>query len=125
MPSAREVMISALAQPAWPARTSPQTRQTTPTETNATPGGYSDRHVDPEDPVPVEPFGDRAADQRADRDSKAREPAVDADNRAAPLGGKRRRQDGQAKRKDSGAAEALHGAGCDQQGRGGREGAGG
>jgi len=65
------------------------------------------------------------ADQRTDRDGQAGQPAVDADDRAAALGGVGGRQDRQAERQDGRAADALHGAGGDQHGHGGRQRAGG
>ena len=88
-------------------------------------GGHPDRNVDPEDPVPVQSLGDQATDQRADRDGQARQPAVDADDHAPALHGKRSRQDRQAERQDGRAAQALHGTGGDQRGRAGRQGTGG
>ena len=87
--------------------------------------GHPDRDVDPEDPVPVEAFGDRAADQRAQGHGQAREPAVDPDDRAAARGRERGGEDGQAQRQDRRAAQALHGPGRDQLGRAGRQRAGG
>jgi hypothetical protein len=74
-------------------------------------GDDADRHVQPEDPVPVEALDDRAADDRADRDAEAADAAPDADRgRAHPIGD-RLGQQGQRQRCDGGAAEALDGPG--------------
>ena len=110
-------MISGLAQPDWPARTRAHTMATTLPVRSTTPsrssrsgapwlsgssrmrerqGDDPDRHVDPEDPVPVDALGDRAADDRPHRDGQAGESAVDADDHPAPFGRESGRQDGEA-----------------------------
>jgi hypothetical protein len=81
----------------------------------------ADRDVDPEDPVPVDSFRDRAADDRPKGNREAGEAAVDAEDRCSPLGGERLRQDRQAQRQDHGAAEALDRACADQHRRARRE----
>ena len=47
----------------------------------------ADRHVEPEDPLPREALDDGAADERAEGDREAADPAPGAERDAAPLGG--------------------------------------
>jgi hypothetical protein len=62
----------------------------------------SDRHVDPEDPVPVQALDHGAADQWAARDGQPTDPAPDADDGSAPGGREGAAQDRQAERGDGG-----------------------
>ena len=87
-------------------------------------GDDPDRDVDPEDPVPVDPLRDGASDDRSHRDGETGEAAVDADDHPATLGRERRRQDRQAQRQHSRAAESLDRPGGDQLGHVRRQGAG-
>ena len=73
-----------------------------------------DRHVEPEDPVPVEALGDRATDERPDGDGQTGDAAPGAERDRATLGRDRGGQDGQGQRRDDGATDALDGAGEDQ-----------
>ena len=63
----------------------------------------------------------RAADDRADRDREAGDPAPRAEDRAALLGRRVRREDRQRERRHDRGAEALDGAGDDQHLGAGRE----
>ena len=76
-----------------------------------------DRDVDPEDPVPVDRFRDRSADDRPERHGETREPTVDADDHASLLRRVRRRQNREAEWEDDGRAEPLDRARGDQLGR--------
>src|SRR5262249_25016900 len=86
----------------------------------------ADWNVDPEDPVPVDSLRYGTAHEWSDGDGEAGEPAVDADDHPASLGGECRREDCEAEWQDDSSAEALQGAGSDQrrcvrcQGTGGR-----
>ena len=82
----------------------------------------ADRHVDPEDPLPAQPFGDGAAHERAQGDGESGDGAPRAEGEAAPLGRDGGREDGQGERRDEGRAHALDRAGEDQQVSGRREG---
>ena len=73
-----------------------------------------DRHVEPEDPVPVEALGDGAADERADGDREAGDPAPGPERDGASLRRDGRGQDGQGQRRDDRAADALDRAGEDE-----------
>ena len=102
--------ISGLVQPSSLPRTRPQTMPNRPALARASPGRSSesvraaalrqaqqrqreqdeaDRHVQPEDPLPGDALDDGAADERAERDGEAADPAPDAERDAAP-----RRRDG-------------------------------
>ena len=74
----------------------------------------ADRHVEPEDPVPVEAFGDGAADQRPDRDGEAGDatPRPEGDGTALRRDGGG--QDGQGERRDERTADALDGTSQDE-----------
>ena len=74
----------------------------------------ADRHVEPEDPVPVEALGDGATDERPDGDGETGDAAPGAERDRATLGRDRGGQDGQGQRRDDRAADALDGAGEDQ-----------
>ncbi len=93
-------------------------------------GGDADGHVDPEDRLPGEPFGDRAAHERPDGDGEAADAAPRAQRDGASLRRDGSREDRQGERQDDGAAEALDGPGDDERvrcraerggGRAGRE----
>jgi hypothetical protein len=86
-------------------------------------GEQPDRDVEPEDPVPVEPLGDHAADERTGRHGQPGQAAVDTDDQPPPLRGERGGEDRQAQRQDDGRAQALNRACHDQIGRVGSEGA--
>ena len=88
-------------------------------------GGDAERHVHPEDPVPVEALGDHAADQRSGRDTETGDAAPDPDDRAAAVGRERRREQGQAEGHHDRRAEALDGPEADQDAEIRRERAGG
>ncbi len=45
--------------------------------------------VHPEDPVPVQPLGDHATDERAGRDAEPGDPTPDSDDGAAAVGRER------------------------------------
>ena len=77
-------------------------------------GGDAERHVDPEDPVPVEALGDRAADQWSGRDTETGDPAPDPDDRAAAVGRERRGEEGQPQGHHDRGTEALDGSEADQ-----------
>ena len=70
--------------------------------------------VEPEDPLPGDALHDRAADQRAERDGEAADPAPGAEREAAALGRHGRGEDRQGQRQHDRAAEALDRAGRDQ-----------
>ena len=74
-----------------------------------------DRDVEPEDPLPRDPLDDGAADERADRDAEAADPAPDPERRAAPLGRERLGDQGQGERGDDRRAESLQGSRRDQR----------
>ena len=61
--------------------------------------------------MPRDAGDDRAADERAERDGEAADPAPGAERDAAALGRDRGREDRQRERHHDRAAEALHGAG--------------
>ena len=74
----------------------------------------ADRDVEPEDPLPREALDDRAAHERAERDSEAGDAAPQAEREPAPLGRDGVAQDGQGERRHDRAADALKRAGADQ-----------
>jgi len=76
----------------------------------------ADRHVDPEDPVPVQVLGYRASDQRAAGDRQTGDPAPDADYRAPPLRREGRGQQRQAQRHHDSRAHALEDSERDERG---------
>ena len=61
--------------------------------------------------MPRDARDDGAADERAEGDREAADPAPRAEREAAPLGRDRGREDRQRERHHDRAAEALHGAG--------------
>ena len=67
----------------------------------------AERDVDPEDPLPGKTGDDSAADERADRDREAADPAPRAQGEPTLLGGHRRREERQRQRSDDRAADAL------------------
>ena len=85
----------------------------------------ADRHVDPEDPLPAEPLGQDPAEQDARGAAGPRDRAPDAERLVAlgtlvPVRG----DDRQGGRRDDRRAEALEGAGDDQEDVRGRQAAG-
>ena len=74
----------------------------------------ADRHVEPEDPVPVEALGDGATDDRSDRDGQAGDAAPRPEREGSTLRRDRGGQDGQGERGDERAADALDGPGEDE-----------
>ena len=87
-----------------------------------------DRHVEPEDPLPRDPFDDRAADQRSHRDRQAPDPAPGAEREPASFRRHGRGEDRQRERGHDRAADSLRRAGQVERehapgegGRGGRE----
>jgi hypothetical protein len=78
-------------------------------------GDHAERHVDEEDPAPVQVLADQAADRRAERQAEGADRAPDAD-RGGPLPrvGERRRDDRQGGGHQHRRAEALHRPGGDQ-----------
>ena len=121
---------SRLPHPAALPRTSPQTTPNTPRGHQRQPGqvergvraaalgdaapgtsGISaepDRHVQPEDPLPRDALGDRAADQRAAGHGEAVDREEDAQRRAASLGRERGAHQRQRQRGHHRRAHALH-----------------
>ena len=81
-------------------------------------GRDADRHVDEEDPVPVDRLGQRAAGEQADRAAGRRDEAVDAD-RLGLLARLREHRHDDAEDDGGGdrAADALHEARRDQHAR--------
>jgi hypothetical protein len=71
--------------------------------------------------VPVDRFGDHAADDRPERDGETSKPAVDADDHPALLARERRRQNRQTERQHRRCTEPLHRPGYDQLGHVGGE----
>ena len=88
-------------------------------------GRRTDRHVDEEDPVPVDPLGQRAAGQQSDRTAGGRDERVDADRLGllARLG-EHRHDQAEDDRRGERAAGALHEPGDHQHRRVGRGAAG-
>ena len=86
--------------------------------------GDADRHVDEEDPVPVDVVDDQAAGERADRERERRDAGPDADRLAALLRRERRGDDRQRRRVHERRADALHDARADQEAGARREPAG-
>jgi hypothetical protein len=128
-PAARLARISSLLQPTWFARTRPQTRLTTPAETEGDAGqvephevaaafrqqphrekdaDHAERDVDPEDPMPVDALCERTTDQRSAGDGEAGEPSRHADDETAPLVREGGGEDRQAERHHGRAAQSLH-----------------
>src|SRR5207248_11240420 len=69
-----------------------------------------------EDPLPAEGVGQRAADQRADRDGAADGRAPDAERGPALASVEFLRQQGERRREHGGASDALEAAGEVEQG---------
>ncbi len=84
-----------------------------------------DRDVDPEDPLPGQAVGDRAADHRPAPDGQAGQALQRAHRRAAALGREGGADERQRERHHERRADALDGTGDDQRGRVGRQRAGG
>ena len=84
----------------------------------------ADRDVDPEDPLPGEAVGDRAADHRPAGDGEAGQALQRAHRRAAPLGREGGADERERERHHERRAHALDGAGGDQRAGVGRERAG-
>ena len=143
--AAKAPSTSALPQPASLPRTSPQTRPRTPPLTSASPGRSSalsgpwlsgirrqhqrdqrqpDRHVEPEDPLPGDPLGDRAADQRPAGDREPVDGEEDAERAAALLRREGGADQGEGERRHRRGAGALDRAGGDQRADRGRHRAG-
>jgi hypothetical protein len=81
-----------------------------------------DRDVDEEHPLPAEPVGEHAADERPDGDGHADRGAVGAHRGAAlATGGELLRDQGERDREHDRAADALHGTGQVEERRIGRE----
>ena len=135
-------MISRLSQPAEFPRTSPQTipkpaaadqRQAGNVETGVAAvalldlpeherdRGQADRNVEPEDPRPVDALGDRAADQRAERDRDPGDRAEQADRRSALLGREGGGQQRQPQRQHQSRAGPLGCPGRDEEADAGRQ----
>jgi hypothetical protein len=87
--------------------------------------GQADRHVEPEDPLPVDALGDRAADERAAGDRDPGDRAEQADRRSAALGREGGAEERQTQRQYQRRTETLDGARCDQPANVGRQRAGG
>src|SRR5262249_45138674 len=77
-------------------------------------GDDADRHVEPEDPMPGDALGDRAADERADRDGKPADTAPGAERDRTSLGRNTGREDRQGEWGHDRAADALRRPGEDQ-----------
>ena len=77
-------------------------------------GGDADRHVDVEDPAPVDVRDDRAADSRSRDGREPGHATPDAERGAAPLWRKDRGQDRERLRRQQRTADALQDAGGDQ-----------
>ena len=78
-------------------------------------GDDPDRHVNEEDPAPVQMLADETADQRAERQCHRADRRPDPDRRGALPGVlERRHDDRQRGRDDEGGAQALHQPGRDQ-----------
>src|SRR5258707_572079 len=77
-------------------------------------GNDADRHVDPEDPVPVQPLSDRASNERAARYGESGKPTPDADYSSAAMGRKRRDEDRETEGGDDGGSDTLHRPSGDQ-----------
>ena len=71
----------------------------------------ADRDVEPEDPLPGDALDDRAADQRAERDGQAADPAPCSEREPALLRRCRVAEDRQRKGHDDRSPETLEGAG--------------
>ena len=136
VPAMRAAIPLTSPQPESPTRTSAQAIRAVPPATSGTAGRSSpvagplpprqeqrgtgdrhhpDRHVDPEDPVPVEALHHDAADQRSAGHRQPGDPAEDADDRPAPLRRERGGDDRQRQRRDGRRPEALRSAEGDQQ----------
>ena len=81
----------------------------------------SDRHVDPEDPVPGAELDHGAADERAERDGDPADPRPDAERETALLRREGVGQQRQRQRRHDRAADALQRAGRDQHAHVGRQ----
>ena len=110
-PTTSEPTICGLVQPSEFPFTRPQTRPSSPSPPRTTPGTSSalvravrlaqlrrereqdqpDRDVQPEDPLPGDPFDDGAADERPHRDGEARDAGPRTERGAAAFGATRRR----------------------------------
>ena len=75
----------------------------------------TDRHVQPEDPLPVDSLDDGPTDERARGDGEAGDPRPGAEGRTALLGREGRREDRQRQRHHDRAADSLHGPRGDQR----------
>ena len=84
----------------------------------------TERHVDVEDPVPVDRLDQRSADERPEREPDRRDADPDPDRRRPFPGMERRRDDRERGGQDERRSEALQRAGRDQQAAAHGEGAG-
>ena len=75
----------------------------------------ADGDVEPEDPVPRSGLHERATDERAKRDGDAADAGPDAQGQPAALGREGLGQQGEGQRGGDRGADALDGAGGDQQ----------